>query len=170
MHETDVVVVGGSVAGCAAATLLARQGLRVTLLEKASAPEHYKRMCTHFIVPGARPVLRELGIDEAVRDGIIGRNPAKDRARRRTMGIDTGNEVGANPRDLALPDVATLDLLVERTAAAGNHRSQGDIVGLTAVDPCRMAASLKEFGGRRRNAWQPFDIRARSTFPAITRR
>jgi flavin-dependent dehydrogenase len=68
MHETDVVVVGGSVAGCAAATLLARQGARVTLLEKASAPEHYKRMCTHFIVPGARPVLRELGIDEALRD------------------------------------------------------------------------------------------------------
>lgn len=80
-----------------------------------------------------------LVLDEAVRDGIIGRNPAKDRARRRTMGIDTGNGVGANPRDLALPDVATLDLLVERTAAAGNHRSYGDMVTILATTALRIS-------------------------------
>jgi integrase len=80
-----------------------------------------------------------LVLDEAVRDGIALRNPAKDRARRRTMGIDTGNEVGANPRDLALPDVATLDLLVERTAEAGNHRSYGDMVTILATTALRIS-------------------------------
>jgi integrase len=80
-----------------------------------------------------------LVLDEAVRDGIVLRNPAKDRARRRTMGIDTGNEIGANPRDLALPDVATLDLLVERVADAGNHRSYGDMVTILATTALRIS-------------------------------
>jgi integrase len=80
-----------------------------------------------------------LVLDEAVRDGVILRNPAKDRARRRTMGIDTGDEVGANPRDLALPDVATLDLLVERTAEAGKHQSYGDMVTILATTALRIS-------------------------------
>jgi integrase len=84
-------------------------------------------------------------LDEAVRDGIVLRNPAKDRARRRTMGIDTGNEVGANPRDLALPDVATLHVLVERVAAAGGHNSHGDLVTILATTALR----ISEVSGRQ---------------------
>ena len=80
-----------------------------------------------------------LVLDEAVRDGIIPRNPAKDRARRRTMGIDSGDEVGLNPRDLALPDVATLDQLVERVVAAGNHQSYGDMVTILATTALRIS-------------------------------
>jgi 2-polyprenyl-6-methoxyphenol hydroxylase-like FAD-dependent oxidoreductase len=61
--QTDVVIVGGSVAGCSLAALLGRQGVRVTVLEKSPKPEHYKVMCTHFIQAGATPVLQRLGID-----------------------------------------------------------------------------------------------------------
>ena len=61
-----------------------------------------------------------LVLDEAVRDGLIVRNPAKDRARRRIVGraavVDGGPE---NPRELALPDVATLKRLVGAAAAEG---------------------------------------------------
>jgi hypothetical protein len=54
-----------------------------------------------------------LVLDQAVRDGVINRNPAKDRARRRTVGRSPDFDRDAyNPRDLALPDVATLDRLV----------------------------------------------------------
>src|SRR3977135_2551401 len=67
MHqETDVVIVGGSVAGCALAALLGRQGVRATVLDKSTAPDHYKVVCTHFIQSGATPVFERLGIVEAM--------------------------------------------------------------------------------------------------------
>jgi 2-polyprenyl-6-methoxyphenol hydroxylase-like FAD-dependent oxidoreductase len=75
-QATDVVIAGGSVAGCTLAALLGRQGVRVTVLEKAPKPEHYKVMCTHFIQAGATPVLQRLGIDTtmeragALRNGL----------------------------------------------------------------------------------------------------
>jgi 2-polyprenyl-6-methoxyphenol hydroxylase-like FAD-dependent oxidoreductase len=74
--QSDVVIAGGSVAGCALAALLGRQGISVTLLEKSPKPEHYKVVCSHFIQAGATPVLRRLGIDQtmeragALRNGL----------------------------------------------------------------------------------------------------
>lgn len=68
--EADVVIVGGSVAGCTAAVLLARQGVSVVVLERAGDRKHYKRSCTHFIQQGAQPVIERLGItEEMVRAG-----------------------------------------------------------------------------------------------------
>ena len=49
----DVVVVGGSVAGCTAAVLYARGGLRVALLERSGDPGHHKSFCTHLLQPMA---------------------------------------------------------------------------------------------------------------------
>lgn len=66
--QFDVVVVGGSLAGCTAATLFARQGLSVALLEAHRDPAHYKRACTHFIQPTAWPVIRRLGMADAIID------------------------------------------------------------------------------------------------------
>jgi 2-polyprenyl-6-methoxyphenol hydroxylase-like FAD-dependent oxidoreductase len=74
--RTDVVIAGGSVAGSALAVLLGRQGVRATVLEKSPKPEHYKVVCSHFIQAGATPVVRRLGITDAleragaVRNGI----------------------------------------------------------------------------------------------------
>jgi 2-polyprenyl-6-methoxyphenol hydroxylase-like FAD-dependent oxidoreductase len=62
----DVIVVGASLAGCTAATLYARQGLSVALLESHRDPAHYKRACTHFVQSTAWPVLRRLGMAEAI--------------------------------------------------------------------------------------------------------
>ena len=140
MHEADVVVVGGSVAGCATATLLARRGVRVTLLEKASAPEHYKRMCTHFIVPGARPALRELGIDETLRDA--GARPNHSHVHTRYGWYSThagGHEAGWNLTrrkfDPLLRELATAEPLVDfRTGAAVTDvvREGGRVCGVRA--------------------------------------
>ncbi|MEU7011161.1 NAD(P)/FAD-dependent oxidoreductase [Streptomyces sp. NPDC046332] len=61
-HDYDVVISGASLAGSAAATLLARRGARVALLERRSDPEAYKVLCTHSMTAGAYPVLDELGL------------------------------------------------------------------------------------------------------------
>src|SRR5262245_2494611 len=62
----DVVVVGASVGGCTAATLYARHGLRVALLEQTSDPSHYKKACTHFLQPVAMRAIRKLGLDRRI--------------------------------------------------------------------------------------------------------
>ena len=64
-----------------------------------------------------------LVLDEAVRDGILPRNPAKDRARRRTAGRPTTTGAPASPRDLALPD-----RLVKSVVATGGHDAYGDTI------------------------------------------
>ncbi|MGY1734242.1 NAD(P)/FAD-dependent oxidoreductase [Geodermatophilus sp. SYSU D01045] len=62
--DADVVVVGGSIAGCTVATLLGRAGLRVVVLEAHRDPAAHKRLCTHFIQSSALPTMRRLGLDE----------------------------------------------------------------------------------------------------------
>jgi flavin-dependent dehydrogenase len=65
-HHYDVAIVGASIAGCTAATLLARAGARVALLESHSDPRAYKRMCTHFIQSSASPTIGRLGLRGAI--------------------------------------------------------------------------------------------------------
>jgi 2-polyprenyl-6-methoxyphenol hydroxylase-like FAD-dependent oxidoreductase len=70
--RSDVVIAGGSIAGCTLAVLLGRQGVSVTVLEKSPKPEHYKVTCTHFIQAGGTPVLERLGLIETMeRAGAI---------------------------------------------------------------------------------------------------
>jgi menaquinone-9 beta-reductase len=95
---TDVVVVGASIAGCTAATLLARQGARVTVLEKAPSPQQHKVMCTHFLQPGASPVLRRLGlVEQLVAAGAVP-NRARSWSRYGWFGLHAEGEHGWNIR------------------------------------------------------------------------
>lgn len=65
-HEFDVAVVGGAVAGCTAAVLFARAGLRVALVERHAVDQGHKQLCTHYIQPCATDVIRRLGIEPAL--------------------------------------------------------------------------------------------------------
>jgi flavin-dependent dehydrogenase len=73
----DVVVVGASIAGCTTATLYARQGLKVALVDRETSADHYKKICNHFIQPFAVQTFKRLGIVDtleaagAVRNGDI---------------------------------------------------------------------------------------------------
>jgi menaquinone-9 beta-reductase len=67
-REYDAVVVGGSLAGCAAARLLALRGARVAMVEKRPELDAYKVICTHNIQAGAVPAMERLGIGPAIRD------------------------------------------------------------------------------------------------------
>ena len=64
--DYDVVVVGASIAGCTAATLLGRAGARVAVLEQRPDPAAYKTICTHFIQASATPTIERLGLAERI--------------------------------------------------------------------------------------------------------
>jgi flavin-dependent dehydrogenase len=66
MDEYDVAIVGASIAGCAAATMLGRQGARVALIESHSDPNAFKSLCTHALQPSATPVLERLGLVDSI--------------------------------------------------------------------------------------------------------
>ena len=59
----DVAVIGGGPAGSGAATMLARQGWRVTLLERERFPREH---VGESLLPASMPVLEELGAMDAV--------------------------------------------------------------------------------------------------------
>jgi len=63
-RSCDAVIVGGSLAGCAAAMFLGRAGARVAVVEKSPDPAAFKRMCTHFIQASAVPTLERLDLLE----------------------------------------------------------------------------------------------------------
>ncbi|MFH9727494.1 NAD(P)/FAD-dependent oxidoreductase [Streptomyces sp. NPDC017254] len=77
VHDYDVVIGGASVAGSAAAILLARRGARVALLERRSDLGAYKVLCTHSLTANAYPVLDELGLVPALEKAGAVRNDAR---------------------------------------------------------------------------------------------
>ena len=62
--EFDVVIIGASIAGCTAAMLFGKQGLRVALIEQHKEPKYYKKICTHYIQSSAIPTIDRLGLLE----------------------------------------------------------------------------------------------------------
>jgi flavin-dependent dehydrogenase len=72
---TDVVIVGAGPAGSVAATVLARAGARVTIVDRAAFPRG--KLCGDTVNPGTLAVLRRLRLDVAVEarglrvDGMI---------------------------------------------------------------------------------------------------
>lgn len=69
-EDCDVAVVGGSLAGSAAACALARTGARVVVLEKAHFPR--EKVCGCFLSHEALPVLARMGFGEE-----LGKNGAE---------------------------------------------------------------------------------------------
>jgi menaquinone-9 beta-reductase len=62
--DSDVVIVGASVAGCTAALLYGRAGLRVTVVEKQRDATAFKALCGHFVLGGTGEMLRRTGLWE----------------------------------------------------------------------------------------------------------
>jgi 2-polyprenyl-6-methoxyphenol hydroxylase-like FAD-dependent oxidoreductase len=60
----DAVIVGASLAGCASAIMLAREGARIALVEQRPDASAYKRICSHYIQSSAVSTLERLGLLE----------------------------------------------------------------------------------------------------------
>jgi flavin-dependent dehydrogenase len=70
--EYDAIIVGASLAGCTAAILLGRAGVRVALVEKQPDPRAFKRICSHFILSPSVPTIERLGLlDRIVEAGGV---------------------------------------------------------------------------------------------------
>ncbi len=70
--DYDVAIVGASLAGCAAAIMLARSGARIALIEKSPDPRAFKRVCTHYIQSsGVRPLERMGLVEPMMQAGAI---------------------------------------------------------------------------------------------------
>ncbi|MFJ2740596.1 NAD(P)/FAD-dependent oxidoreductase [Streptomyces sp. NPDC087440] len=137
-RDHDVVISGASLAGCAAAILLARRGVRVALLERRSDPEAYKALCTHSLTACAHPVLRELGLVTALEKA--GAVPNKARWHTRWGWIepwgaasDAELPIGYNVRR------STLDPLIRSLAA--------ETPGVDLLLGHRVTGLLREGGG-----------------------
>jgi 2-polyprenyl-6-methoxyphenol hydroxylase-like FAD-dependent oxidoreductase len=64
----DAVIVGASLAGCASAIMLAREGARVALVEQRPDPSAYKKICSHYIQSSAVAALERLELLQPMLD------------------------------------------------------------------------------------------------------
>jgi flavin-dependent dehydrogenase len=108
----DAVIVGGSLAGCSAAILLAREGARVAVLEKQPDPAAFKRICSHFIQASAVPTIERLGLFEPMIDA--GAVRSRFRARTQWGWIEAPPESASYAINLRRE---TLDPMVRQMAA-----------------------------------------------------
>lgn len=76
-EDFDVAVVGGSLAGCAAARLFAQQGASVALVERRPDPAAYKVTCTHAILSSATPAIERLGLAPLLAERGVPRTSAE---------------------------------------------------------------------------------------------
>ena len=121
INKTDVIVIGGGPAGCAAAIGLSRLGYRVVLCDQAKFPRD--KVCGEFISPAADPILARLG--------VLDRIEALKPKRLKGVAISSygGEEIlvdypklpgmQSKPTSLSVPRYELDSLLIEETKRAG---------------------------------------------------
>ena len=108
--ETDVLIIGSGPAGAAAALTLARQAVRVTLVDRHTFPRD--KACGDALIPDALQALSSLGL----RDGVLA---AARRVGEIRIYAPSGRFTSITGTCACLPRLSFDDLLRREAEAAG---------------------------------------------------
>jgi len=125
----DVLIAGAGPAGAIAALLLARAGLRVRLLDRATFPRD--KLCGDTLNPGALDLLRRLGISADIeRAGL----PIRGMVVTGAGGVRVCGEYGPGIRGVSLLRRDLDSMLVQHAVDAGASFEPGVLVQEPLVD------------------------------------
>ncbi len=156
MH--DVVVVGAGPAGAIAATVLARAGARVLVLERARFPR--SKLCGDTLNPGALAILARLGLSAVVAGGL----PLDGMVVTGGTGVRVVGRYGTE-RGVSLSRRVLDMALVQAAAAAGAEIDEAVVVQGAIVESSAGAEAVGGVAVRRQDG-TPRRVKARLVIAA----
>jgi len=148
----DVAIVGGGVVGCASAYFLARAGVRVCLLERASIASEASGAAAGMLAPLA----------EAESEGPFLRAATESLARFEALSADLHERTGIDPeyRESGIVRVARSEA---ECASLRRALAQGHALGAEWLDPAELGAAVPGvMEGLRGGLWSPREAHVRS--------
>ena len=159
--ETDVLVVGAGPGGSAAAYHLARHGIDVTVIDKATFPR--EKVCGDGLTPRSVKAIQDMGVDtdDPRFEKVIG---LRVHARRTTIQLPWPDLTSFPPFGLVMPREGFDHLLVQRAVKAGARLlERTEAVAPVVVDGYVAGATVRTTGDRDS---APGTIRARYVIAA----
>ena len=143
MLDADVVIAGAGIGGSALATVLARAGLAVLVLEKET--EYRDRVRGEWIAPWGVVEAKRLGLYETLRAGG-GHHVAEHRTYHDALDADAARAQHVRPRAACCPDVPVRSASATRRCAASSR--DGRDGGRRARAPRRRRHRARRAGAR----------------------